>query len=413
MSTEQASLSMSEGRIDISGFRLVALTAMMLLSFSAAIGMAFNITAIVDSFVVSNTAAGLVATIEMSGVAAGSLVFSQIAPRLDPHRTYMAAIGAIIAMTGLTIWAPSIEFLYVLRGLNGLCAGAVIATVMSTAGRAEAPEATFGVINSAVGVMGMILAIILPQALKLHLFEGMAGLSAADGLYVVYLLFAAAAIGFIRFVPVAPQLKNETHESTPAPELPLMGWAALLGLGMIFFGHGTLVMFIVSVGTEQVKLSPETVGIVFMFGSIFGVVAPLAAGYVGTHYKAMAPLAGIVAAILVFAFLLAQASTPLVFYLTAPFFAMMPIAMMPIALGALARLDPSGRLAGAHPAFVTFGAALAPLAGGAVSAAGDYSANGWLVIICCLIGAALMFSAVRDADRLRDGRPIQAVVPGE
>ncbi len=398
-----------DGRIDISGFALVALTAMMLLSFSAAIGMAFNITGIVGSFAVSNTAAGLVATIEMSGVATGSLVFAQIAPRLDPHRVYIAAIGSIIALTGLTIWAPSIEFLYVFRGLNGFCAGAVVATVMATAGRSTAPESTFGVINSAVGVMGMVLAIILPQALKLNQVGGMGALSQVDGLYVVYLVLAAFAIAFIRFVPVAPTTTAQTHSGGRAPDLPLIGWAALLGLGMIFFGHGTLVMFIVSVGVEQVGLTPETVGLVFMFGSIFGIIAPLAAGWVGTHYKAMLPVSAIIGVMMVLAVLLSQATSPAMFYVAAPFFAMIPIAMMPIALGALARLDPSGRLAGAHPAFVTFGAAIAPLVGGAVSSAGNYTANGWLVIICSLIGGALMFNAIRTADRVRDGHAVSPV----
>ncbi len=406
MATQQGGPTDGDGRIDISGFKLVALTAMMLLSFSAAIGMAFNITAIVGSFTVSNTAAGLVATIEMTGVAAGSLLFSQIAPRFDPHRIYIAAIGSIIGLTLLTIWAPSIEFLYVLRGVNGFCAGAVIATVMSTAGRSTAPEATFGVINSAVGVMGMVLSIVLPQALKLGALDG---LSSVDGLYVVYMLLAVAAIGFIRYVPVAPQMAGQAQSNTPAPPLPLMGWAALVGLGMIFFGHGTLVMFIVSVGTEQVGLSPEIVGLVFMFGSVFGIVAPLAAGYIGTHYKAVLPTAAIIVAMILLGILLSQATSPIAFYIAGPFFAMMPIAMMPIALGAIARIDTSGRLAGAHPAFVTLGAALAPLVGGAISSTGDYAANGWAVAVCGVIGGALLFTAIRAADNLRDGQGVATV----
>ncbi|MFN3231746.1 MAG: MFS transporter [Alphaproteobacteria bacterium] len=411
-----------DGRIDITGFKLAALTAMMLLSFAAAIAMPFNITGIVDAFVVSNTVAGLVATIEMGGVAVSSLIFAQIAPRLNPRRVYVIGVSAVIALNVATIWAPSIEFLYVVRGMVGLFAGAMVATVMSTAGRSRTPEATFGVINSAVGVMGMALSLILPQALKLHTLElstydlgheGL-GLSTVDGLYFVYLCCAGLALLFIRFVPVPPRVAAPAAGDAPAPSLPLSGWLALLGLGIIFFGHGTLTMFIISVGVEQVGLSPERVGLVFMFGGIVGIVAPLVAGYVGTKYKALLPTAIIIVAVVIFGMLLSQASTPLQFYMSAPFFAMMPIAMMPIVLGALARIDPTGRLTGAHPAFITLGGALAPLVGGAISTTGNYSTNGLSVLVCAVVGSAFLFSAIRTADRMRgdaQGSPVPA--PGE
>ncbi len=411
-----------DGRIDITGFKLVALTAMMLLSFAAAIAMPFNITGIVEAFTVTNTVAGLVATIEMGGVAISSLIFAQIAPRLNPRRVYVIGVATIIALNIATIWAPTIEFLYVVRGLVGLFAGAMVATVMSTAGRSRTPEATFGVINSAVGVMGMALSLILPQALKLHTLElstydlgheGL-GLSTVDGLYFVYLCCAGLALLFIRFVPVPPKVEAPAGGETSAPALPITGWLALLGLGIIFFGHGTLTMFIISVGVEQVGLSAERVGLVFMFGGVFGIVAPLAAGYIGTKFKAMIPTLIIVVAVMIFGMLLSQASTPMEFYASAPFFAMMPIAMMPIVLGALARVDPTGRLTGAHPAFITLGGALAPLVGGAISTTGNYSTNGFSVVICGVVGTLLLVAAIRTADRLRDdaeGAPVPA--PGE
>jgi len=397
-----------DGRIDISGFKLVALAAMMLLTFAAAMGMPFNITGIVESFAVSNTNAGLVASFEMGGVAAGSLLFSQIAPRLNPHRVYFTAIGAIVLLNIATIWSPSIELLYACRALTGACAGAIVATVMSTAGRAQAPEATFGIINSAVGVMGILLAIILPQALKLHQTDLVAGMSSVDGLYAVYLLLAVVAIAFVRSVPVPPKIENRTEAKGPEPALPAMGWMALIGLGVIFFGHGTLTMFLVNVGIEQMKLSAETVGFVFMLGGIFGIAAPLAAGYVGTHYKAMVPTGLILTAVVFFALLLANATAPLAFFVAGPVFAMLPVAMMPIVLGALARIDLSGRLTGAHPAFVTLGAAFAPLVGGAISSTGDYAANGWSVVLCSVVGGALLFNAIRAADNVRDGLPVAA-----
>ena len=75
---------------------------------------------------------------------------------------------------------------------------------------------------------------------------------------------------------------------------------------------------------------------------------------------------------------------------------------MPIFLGCLARVDNTGSLAGAHPAFVLIGGAIAPFIGGALSDAGGFALNGYAVVACVVIGALLMQNAVRQADRLRD-----------
>lgn len=393
--------SVADRRIEIGGWRLLALTALMLLSFSALIAMPFNISGIVGSFEISNAAAGLIASIEMAAVALSSLLFAQLAPKLRPRAVYTVALLVIIVANVATILAPAVGLLYVTRALSGVAAGAVVATVMSIAGRSTTPESTFGVINSCVGVMGMALALLLPQALKLSQWAPGLGLRAVDGLYLVYFCFALLALAFIRPAPVPPPVTVSQVSSGAMPPLPWSGWLALLGLGILFFGHALLAVFIVEVGLA-VPLRAEVIGVVFLFGSAFGVVAPLLAGWLGTRYRATLPVVVILLAIIGFGLLLASATRPWQFFLAGPFFAMMPIALMPFTLGALARVDPSGRLAGAHPAFVMLGGAAAPLSGGAIrDFYGDFIANGWVMVACVLIGAALLARVVLTSDRLR------------
>lgn len=388
-------------RIEIRGPRLLALTALMLLSFSALIAMPFNISGIVGSFGISNAAAGLVATVEMAAVALSSLLFSQLAPRLRPRIVYAVALSVIIVMNLATILAPDVTVLYLTRACAGAAAGAVVATVMSIAGRSTTPETTFGVINSCVGVMGMMLALLLPQALKLYSMSGEIAMSPADGLYLVYMCFGLLALVFVRLAPVPPPVPVAHADAPPLAPLPIYGWLALLGLGILFFGHALLAVFIVEVGLA-VPLTAEVIGVVFLFGSAFGVVAPLAAGWLGTRFRAAIPVTLILLAIIVTGLLLASASTPLQFYLVGPFYAMMPVALMPFTLGALARVDPTGRLAGAHPAFVMLGSAAAPLSGGAIrDLSGDFIANGWVMALCVMVGAVLLARTVLASDRLR------------
>jgi MFS family permease len=373
--------------------------------------MPFNIDAIVRSFAATNTQAGLVASAEMGAIAAGNLLFARLAPRLNPRQVYGVGVLVIVALNVASVFVTSPATLLACRAPAGVALGAVVATAMATAGRSRNPEFTFGVINSAVGVMGMFIAYVLPRALnmKLVLPEGPAW-SEVDGLYVVYALCSVCALVFIRGVPVpARVVVDRTHG--PDSSL-LIGWLSLLGIGFIFFGHATLALFIVKIGRD-VPLTPEVIGYVFMAGSLVGIAAPLLAGYLGSRMPAVWPIAVLLVVLAMTALGLASASTPLRFYLTAPLFAMLPIAIMPIFLGALARLDPSGSLTGAHPAFVLVGGALAPFAGGALSDLGGFMVNGWFVAGCVALGAMLGFPALRQADRQRSVQlPVAATATG-
>ena len=117
----------------------------------------------------------------------------------------------------------------------------------------------------------------------------------------------------------------------------------------------------------------------------------------------MAPIGVILAIIIVSALALANANSPIEFFIAGPVYALLPIAIMPIFLGCLSRVDPTGSLAGAHAAFILIGSAIAPFAGGALADLGGFSLSGWFVVICVIVGAALAFPVVRRADLIRVG----------
>lgn len=386
-------------QIRLSTRQLFSLTGVLLLAFTASLGMPFNIDAIALSFDVTNTTAGLVASVEMAAIAAGNLTFARLATRLSAQHIYIVGVIAVVSLNLLSIIAPTTDWLLLCRAPAGFALGAVVATVMTTAGRSHKPESTFGVINSMVGVMGIFIAFVLPRALELHLLlPDITDWSEVDGLYLVYALCSTFAF---LFIPGTPQtepvaLADDTGER---PKL-MIGWLGLVGLGIIFFGHGTLALFMVKIG-RAVPLSPEEIGYVFMAGSLVGVGLPLLAGYIGTRMNALAPVAVILMLVIVAAVLLASADTPMKFFAVAPLFAILPVAIMPIFLGCLSRVDPTGSLAGSHAAFVLIGGATAPFAGGALSDLGGFTLNGWFVVGCVLIGAALIYPVIRRADSLR------------
>ena len=158
-----------EGRIHFTTAQLVSLTAVLLLAFAASLGMAFNVDAVVLSFSATNFQAGLVASTELSGIAAGNLLLGRLASRLNAHRVYLLGALAIAGFNFLSLFTNSVWELLALRAPAGFALGAVLSTVMATAARSATPELTFGVINSLVGVMGLTLAFVLPRALHAHL----------------------------------------------------------------------------------------------------------------------------------------------------------------------------------------------------------------------------------------------------
>ena len=390
-------------RVKFTTVETVALTAVLLLAFAASLGMVFNVDAIVLSFGVSNFQAGLVASTELGAIAAGNLTFARLAPRLNARRVYLFGALAIVAFNALSLFPGTVWELLILRAPAGFALGAVVATVMATAARSKTPEVTFGIINSLVGVMGLTLAFVLPRALHAHvlandLLPGLPVWNELDGLYAVYVLCSLLALAFIARTPRPEPLPP--READGAAVSKGIGWLALLGLGLIFFGHGTLALFLVRVG-RAVPLDGETIGYVMMAGALVGIVSPLIAGYIGSRMSAGLPVAVILLIMFVAGVSLSNVGSMPVFFVATPLFAALPTALMPIMLGVLSRFDPSGALAGSHPAFIMIGGAIAPFAGGAISdAAGGFAANGWFAASCFLVGFLLCRPVMSRARRV-------------
>ncbi len=388
-------------RIEFTPVQVVTLTAVLLLAFAASLGMAFNVDAIALSFSASNFDAGKVASTELAAIAAGNLIFARLASRMDPHRVYLFGALAIFAFNAASLFATDVGDLLLLRAPAGFALGAVVSTVMATAARSATPELTFGIINSMVGVMGMGLALVLPRALNAHEFAnvhlsfGGVVWNELDGLFAVYVLCSLAVLPFIRHTP--GQTPAALQQSGGAPKG--IGWLALFGLGIIFHGHGTLALFLVKIGRE-VPLDAAVVGYVMMAGAFIGIVAPLVAGYVGSRTKPLAPLLILTGLLTLSGLALSNLSGPMAFIIATPVFAVLPTAFMPIMLGVLSRLDPSGALAGSHPAFVLLGGALAPFVGGFISdAAGGFAANGAFAVLCFAVGLGLCWPVLWRAQR--------------
>ncbi len=384
--------------IHFSTRQILSLTAVLLLAFAASLGMAFNIDAIALAYDASNASAGLVASAELFSIAVGVLVFARFASRWPTQRIYVIAIALILSGNAASMFVPDLMSLLVLRIPTGLALGVVSATCMATAARSATPESTFGIINAAVGAMGVGIAYVLPRAIgwgepMSAAFDGRLNFDELDGLYLVYVVCGLAAFFFVRGAPSVHADANAPAATKVAPGM--RGWIALFAIGFMFFGHGALGIFLVRAARE-LDMSSETIGWVFMVGAVFGIVVPLAAGFIGSRTKPFLPLIVIVGLLLAACYVVATTQSVVAFSVAVPLFGSLPMAFLPIMLGVLSRYDPSGTLAGAHAAFVLTGGALAPFAGGYVrDMAENYAMNGYFACVCITIAFVILLPIIR------------------
>lgn len=360
--------------------------------------MAFNLDAIVVSFNTTDTVAGLVASGEMGSIAAGTLLIIRLSGRFHPHRVFFVGAATIVTFNVVSVIAPDVLWLGLSRLPAGFALGAVSATVMQTAGRSHRPEMTFGLITASIGVMGMFISFVLPRALNMHqILPAVHQWSQLDGLYIVYVLCSLCALLFIHWTPGGAGGAQSASDHAP---LHRSGWFALVGLALLFCGHGLLGVFLVRLGRD-LNLAPEVIGYVFMAASLLGIALPVTVGYVGTRVASRISIAIGGAVLITTGLIVANTQLPTVYFLIAPIFAVLPSGIFPIFLGALSRIDPTGRLVGANQAFLMVGAAIAPFIGGALSDFAGYSANG--VALACFVAVGVMLAqpALARADALR------------
>ncbi len=385
---------------DLSRREVASLAIVLICCFAASLGMAFNIDGITDSFNLTNAAAGKIISLEMLSIAAGNLSFARLTERINSKKIFIFGASLIFCFNLLSVFATNSYALTLCRIPAGLALGAVAATCAGTIAKSNKPELNFGAINSAVGLMGVSMAFILPRALKTEITLGPSfQLTGVDGLYLVYGFCALIALIFVVATPgVTPSDKSTEIRKRGGSGI---GWLALFAIGLMFFGHASIGLFIVRIGRE-LNINSENIGYVLMIGSSLGILLPLISGWLGTRVKAFFPIL-VMATFLVLATLtLSESTATWQYFLAVPIFATLPTAIMPIFLGCLSRLDSSGMQAASHVAFVLTGSSAAPFIGGILIDLGGFAFAGRFAAVAIGLGALLLMPMILAADKKRD-----------
>lgn len=382
---------------NLAPYQLAALLIVFMTAFSAPLTIVFNIGAIVSKFGATAAEAGFVITVEGICVSVAAIVCSRLITKYY-LRTFLF-VGMIMYAAGnaLTLLAPDLNMMVLCRVMSGFGTGTVVCVVMAAAARTPKPEMTYGLVNGSAGAFIALLALAVPYVI----LRG--GLNGAYGLYT------ALAIVGICLIAIIPNSKAPAHEpaiaatagqSPKSKFLANSGWIALGGMGIFFFGQAGIAAFVERIGVN-IEISLASIGFAFFVGGLLTIVGPVLAGIVGARFGSTRPLVIVSLLLCLTVLSIAVSGTKLGFYMGVPLIMVLPAIMLPSFLGGLAVIDPSGRLAGAQPAFATMGGALGPAAAGLVADASGFNGLGWFIVTVLIVAMVLMTAATFQADRMR------------
>ena len=368
----------------------IGLIGILLCAFSAPLIMPLNIIAISQRFVeATNGQIGTIATFETLSISIASIVLSRIVNRLDRKKIFITSATLVILGNILTILAPSLNYVILARIISGLGSGAIVATVVATIARGSNAQMTFALLNSGVGVMGVLLPFCLPIIIAS---------SGMNGAYSFHLFISLFIFLFISFLALSNDSENK--QNVISSYKGYAGWASMLGTSLIFLGHAGIFAFSAKIGAT-LGISVIQVGYVFMAGGLLTIFGPLLAGFIGQRFGSLAPCLILITILLVTGIILANVKSALIFFIVVPLCGMIPMILTPFFLGGMAKLDPSGSLAAAHPAFSTMGGAAGPVVMGYTIDMAGFTSIGWVLILMVLIGTPLISMGLVEADKIK------------
>ncbi|MBN8811590.1 MFS transporter [Sphingomonas leidyi] len=317
----------------------------------------------IDELRLTASQASLALAAENGAYALGLLLFYLVLHRA--RRPMLAAIGlAVMIVTSLlTARAGGFVPLLAIRAAFGLAMGFTASTVFAAyAGRAD-PQRVWAIatfVNLAYAALLLALSGWIAQTFGL------------TGIVAILAVVAAIGLACTRLIPPPPRPAQEAHAGPIARGLTINVPASCgaLALLCLYAGHTTLWSFQERMGLT-IGLDRSQVGVLLgisVLGAIAGALLSMAAGHrFGQRGPNALAFAGLIASALLLAMpLMAAYVAGAIIVKTAWFFG------LPFILGALARLDRSGRWSSMGAALLALGSAIGPAIGATLAGYGAH-----------------------------------------
>lgn len=364
-----------------------AIFAAVVLGFAGtgvAMGLPLLVGSMAESLGFNEQQLGWLASADMGGLFAGSVLTSLFVTRIN--RRFLAAAGLFLLMLGnyLSIQSPELLPLMLSRLCAGIGAGVCYSTCTASLAGSHNSARTFSILLFVLVVMNAFIFYIFP------IIDVRWGV---NGLFMFYLLEAAPILLVLPLLP--PFCAEETDEVVIENEasgaaihlhipeiLPRLCLAAVFSFYLLV---GAYWAFIERAGTAA-RISTEYISGTLTWGQIFSISGTVLAVWLARRFGQSKPLLFALFVMVVTMLILAGRVDKTTFVFSVFSFSFFWIFIDVFQLGTLSNIDHSGRYAALVPACQGVAQAMAPsIAGMLLSYHFGYSS----VMLMCAVAAAV------------------------
>jgi predicted MFS family arabinose efflux permease len=375
---------------------LIAINALSVVGNGCMAVQPIIVGALVDRLGFSESQAGFVAALEMTGVGIGFVVLFWVAHLLPRRGLASAGLITIVAANLAACLIHRYEFMLIAQFIVGL-GSAMVFTVFLTVGAAQQrPEHLFAIVNAVSIAYSGIFMPIAPDILAAWqlpgIFVTLAGIAALSGLLVPWLPALTPA-------PTASPLREAA--ANPAALLSPSVIMVLLMMLLLYTGHGAVWAYQERIGVSLGMSSPAVSKWLGISMLTWGVIGSLLASWIGMRIGRIWPQTLSLGVSVLAALILVFGTTPALFALACGLIALSWFYGLPYQMGLLSQYDPLGRLNLIGSTMTTGGAALGPaLAAMLVGSVGHWPV-GVLAGCCYLTGLILVIPPSLERSRCR------------
>ncbi len=363
-----------------------SMAARVFLAFLATAGIFYinilpaMVDGLIEGLAFTSRQAGLVASANVYGAAAGALLIVFIVKRLSWRRTAYALLGALILMDLLSMLIITPDSLIAFRFAHGFIGGALVGTGFSVIARTHNPDRTFGVLLFIQFGLGGLGNLYIPRLVPVF------GISA---LFVSLIAFSIVTLLMLPFLDKYPvDLEKQRAHQQASGKMPLVPVAlVLMSIFLFQAGNNGLFAFIIGLGKTS-GLSLE-----FITGSLaaagwIGLLGALLVIVIHTRFGRAIPLASAMVATVVATWILHYSSNGIIFLLANCVVGVTWAFVMSYLLGLASAFDRSGQMAALGGFASKMGLATGPLTGGLLLGDDNYG------LIINIAAVALILSMI-------------------
>jgi predicted MFS family arabinose efflux permease len=365
---------------------LIAMGAFSMAGNTPLVVQPMVVGAMVDLLGLTERQAGIVASVELTGLTLGILGLIRVVTSVRRSNLAVFAVGTIVAADLATCFIHSFAWLLPMRFLSGVGAAAAFCVYLNMAAADEHPEHAFAIVNAISIAYSGVLTLIAPYLMQAG---GLPGMLVVLSLITLSALFTMPWI--LRYGPQDSRTKPSARlAGFPSQVAPLLAMMLLL-----YTGHGAIWAYQERIGVASGLNEHEVARWLGLSMLVWGVGGSLLARVLSMSIGRIWPQVISLGASCLAVLFLVCGSTPASFAISCGLIAFSWFYGLPYQMGLLAARDPKGRAALAGVMMSTGGLAMGPAMAALLLVGRAHWPIGAFSGICYLLALAIAVPSAR------------------